>query len=51
MLRKYTITSSPTLQAIVAPGIVPIVPVSVGFGSFKSHGFTLRSSGAAQLGW
>ena len=40
---------SPTLHSITGPGIVPIVPLSVGSSSFRSHGFTLRSSGAAQL--
>jgi len=29
--------------------MVPIVPVSVGSGSFRSQGFTFRSSGPAQL--
>src|SRR5690348_10089882 len=50
MLRKCTTTESPTLHSMTGPGIVPMVPESVGLGSLISQGFTLRSSGAAQFG-
>ena len=40
---------SPSWHSITGPGIVPIVPLSEGSGSLRSHGFTLRSSGTAQF--
>jgi hypothetical protein len=48
-LRKWTTTVSPTLHSITGPGMVPIVPLSDGSGSLRSHGLTFRSSGAAQF--
>ena len=46
--RKWTMTESSTLHSMTGPGIVPMVPASVGSGSFTSRGFTFRSSGVAQ---
>jgi hypothetical protein len=48
-LRKCTVTESPTLHSITGPGMVPMVPPSVGSGSFRSQGLTFRSSGASQF--
>ena len=45
----FVAITNPVLHSMTGPGMVPMVPLSVGSCSLRSHGLILRSSGWAQL--